>query len=54
MMPQMKRFHYVGSFKSGLTAYDNAYMFTSIEALQTLLQKMKIIMMEYIFIQKIQ
>ncbi|MCI0500584.1 MAG: ABC transporter permease [Epsilonproteobacteria bacterium] len=39
MMPQMKRFHYVGSFKSGLTAYDNAYMFTSIEALQTLLQK---------------
>jgi putative ABC transport system permease protein len=39
MMPKMKRFHYVGSFKSGLTAYDNAYMFTSLEALQTLLQR---------------
>lgn len=39
MMPKMKRFQYVGSFKSGLTAYDNAYMFTSLEALQTLLQR---------------
>ncbi len=39
IMPKMKRFHYVGSFKSGLTAYDNAYMFTSLEALQTLLQR---------------
>ncbi len=39
MMPKMKRFQYVGSFRSGLTAYDNAYMFTSLEALQTLLQR---------------
>ncbi len=39
MLPKMKRFTYNGSFQSGLTAYDNAYMFTTIEALQTLLQK---------------
>ncbi len=39
MMPKMKRFNYQGSFISGLTAYDNAYMFTSIEALQTILQR---------------
>ncbi len=39
MMPKMKRFTYVNNFKSGLNAYDNAYMFTSIEALQTLLQR---------------
>ncbi|MDD2698069.1 MAG: ABC transporter permease [Arcobacteraceae bacterium] len=39
MMPKMKRFQFVGSFKSGLTAYDNAYMFTSLEALQTLLER---------------
>ncbi len=41
MMPKMKRFEFIGSFKSGLTAYDNAYMFTSLEALQTLLQRDK-------------
>ncbi|MBI3873907.1 MAG: ABC transporter permease [Arcobacter sp.] len=39
MMPKMKRFTYQSSFKSGLTAYDNAYMFTSLEALQSLLQR---------------
>ena len=39
MMPKMKRFNYKGSFKSGLNAYDNAYMYTSIEALRTILKK---------------
>jgi len=41
MMPRMKRFTYKNSFKSGLNAYDKAYMYTSIEALQTLLKKDK-------------
>lgn len=39
LMPKMKRFEYLSSFHSGLNAYDKAYMYTSIEALQTLLQK---------------
>lgn len=39
MMPKMKRFTYLNSFTSGLNAYDKAYMYTSIEALQTLLKK---------------
>jgi putative ABC transport system permease protein len=39
MMPKMKRFTYANSFTSGLNAYDKAYMYTSIEALQTLLKK---------------
>lgn len=39
MIPKMKRFTYFTSFTSGLTAYDNAYMFTSIQALQTILQR---------------
>ena len=39
MMPKMKRFNYAGSFESGLHAYDKAYMYTSIEALQTILKK---------------
>ncbi len=39
MMPKMKRFVYSGEFKSGLTAYDKAYMYTSIEALRTILKK---------------
>ena len=38
-MPQIKRFTYVNSFKSGLNAYDNAYMYTSIEAIATILGK---------------
>ena len=37
----MKRFTFQNSFKSGLNAYDQAYMYTSIEALQTLLKKPK-------------
>ncbi len=39
MMPKMKRFTYVASFTSGLNAYDKAYMYTSIEALEALLKK---------------
>jgi len=39
MLPKMKRFTYKASFKSGLNAYDNAYMYTSIEALRTILKK---------------
>ena len=35
----MKRFNYLSSFRSGLNAYDKAYMYTTIEALQTLLPK---------------
>jgi putative ABC transport system permease protein len=41
MMPKMKRFVYSAEFKSGLTAYDKAYMYTSIEALRTVLSKEK-------------
>ncbi len=41
MMPKLKRFTYKNSFKSGLHAYDKAYIYTSIEALQTLLKKDK-------------
>jgi len=40
-MPKMKRFSYKSEFKSGLTAYDKSYMYTSIEALQTILKKQK-------------
>ena len=39
MMPKMKRFTYITSFTSGLNAYDKAYMYTSIEALKTLIKK---------------
>jgi putative ABC transport system permease protein len=39
MMPKMKRFTYITSFTSGLNAYDKSYMYTSMEALQTLLKK---------------
>lgn len=41
MMPKLKRFTYKNSFKSGLNAYDKAYIYTSIEALQTILKKHK-------------
>jgi len=41
LMPKLKRFVYVGDFTSGLTAYDKAYMYTSIEALQRILHKDK-------------
>lgn len=39
MLPKMKRFTFKNEFKSGLNAYDNSYMYTSIEALQTLLKR---------------
>ena len=39
MIPKMKRFTFQNSFKSGLNAYDKAYMYTSIEALRTLLKR---------------
>ena len=41
MMPKMKRFTFTDSFKSGLHAYDNAYIYTSLEAMQTILKKPK-------------
>ena len=41
LLPKMKRFVYLSSFKSGLTAYDSAYMYTSIDALRTILKKQK-------------
>jgi len=39
LMPKMKRFVYSGDFKSGLTAYDKAYMYTTIESLRIILKK---------------
>jgi putative ABC transport system permease protein len=39
LMPKMKRFTYSGDFKSGLTAYDKAYIYSSIESLRTILKK---------------
>ena len=39
MMPKMKRFTFISDFKSGLSAYDKSHMYTTIEALQTILQK---------------
>lgn len=41
MMPKMKRFTMQGAFSSGLNAYDKTYMYTSIEALQTVLKRSK-------------
>ena len=41
MIPKMKRFTFQNDFTSGLNAYDKSYMYTSIEALQTLLKKEK-------------
>lgn len=39
LLPKMKRFTYKNYFTSGLHAYDKAYIYTSLEALQTLLKK---------------
>lgn len=33
LMPVMKRFRYKGSFKSGMQAYDNAYIYTTLRGL---------------------
>ncbi len=41
MIPKMKRFTFQNSFTSGLNAYDKTYMYTSIDALQTILKKEK-------------
>jgi len=41
LMPIMKRFYYRGDFKSGMQAYDNAYVYTSLTALSKVLQVKK-------------
>ncbi len=38
LMPVMKRFTYQGSFKSGMQAYDNAYVYTTLRALSRVLK----------------
>ncbi len=38
LIPTMKRFTYRGDFKSGMQAYDNAYIYTSIKALSKVLK----------------
>ena len=38
LIPTMKRFTYRGSFKSGMQAYDQAYIYTTIEALSRILK----------------
>ncbi len=38
LIPTMKRFTYKGSFKSGMQAYDQAYIYTTIEALSRVLK----------------
>ncbi len=37
-MPTMKRFTYKGAFNSGMQAYDNAYVYTSLDALRRVLK----------------
>jgi putative ABC transport system permease protein len=37
-MPAMKRFNFKGEFDSGMQAYDDAYVYTSIEALRAVLR----------------
>lgn len=38
LIPKMKRFNYQGSFRSGLMAYDKAYMYTTLESLAQVMQ----------------
>jgi len=38
LIPKMKRFNYQGSFRSGLMAYDKAYMYTTLDALAQVMQ----------------
>ena len=38
LIPKMKRFNYQGSFRSGLMAYDKAYMYTTLDSLAQVLQ----------------
>jgi len=39
MMPKLKRFEYESSFKSGLVAYDDGYLYTSLQAVANVLHK---------------
>ena len=38
LIPKMKRFNYQGSFRSGLIAYDKAYMYTTLDSLAQIMQ----------------
>ncbi|WP_333804369.1 ABC transporter permease [Sulfurospirillum sp.] len=38
LIPKMKRFNYQGSFRSGLMAYDKAYMYTTLDSLAQVMQ----------------
>ncbi len=38
LMPVMKRFRYKGSFHSGMQAYDNAYIYTTLKALSRVMK----------------
>lgn len=38
LIPKMKRFNYQGSFRSGLNAYDKAYMYTTLDSLAQVMQ----------------
>ena len=38
LIPKMKRFNYQGSFRSGLIAYDKAYMYTTLDSLAQVMQ----------------
>ncbi|RUM65434.1 MAG: ABC transporter permease [Sulfurospirillum sp.] len=38
LMPVMKRFRYKGSFKSGMQAYDNAYVYTTLKAMSKIMK----------------
>ena len=38
LMPVMKRFKYKGTFKSGMQAYDNAYVYTTLRSLSKVLK----------------
>ena len=41
LMPTMKRFKYVQSFKSGLQAYDGAYIYTTLDSLSKIVKSPK-------------
>jgi len=38
LIPKMKRFNFQGSFRSGLMAYDKAYMYTTLDSLAQVMQ----------------
>ena len=39
LMPKLKRFKYKSAFKSGLVAYDNGYLYTSLKAISNVIHK---------------